>query len=80
MSLFSFLDENFYFTHKKSFFSVPTSDNTASPNIGWTDAWAVPRLKFRRDRPPFPLGLRPWLRTVHFKTLNKQLSLICRWN
>jgi len=28
------------------------SDNTTSQNIGETDAWVVPHLKFWRDRPP----------------------------
>jgi len=27
------------------------SNNTTSPNIGGTDAWAVPHLKFWGDRP-----------------------------
>src|SRR6218665_2425886 len=30
------------------------SDNTTSQNIGGTDAWAVPHLKFFLDRPPVP--------------------------
>ena len=30
------------------------SDNTTSRNIGGTDAWAVPHLKFWGDRPPVP--------------------------
>jgi len=30
------------------------SDNTISQNIGGTDAWAVPHLKFFGDRPPVP--------------------------
>ena len=29
-----------------------TSDNTTSQNIGGTDAWAVPHLKFLGDHPP----------------------------
>ena len=38
-----------------------TSDNTTSQNIGETDAWAVPPPQsFLGDRPPVPLGLRPW--------------------
>src|SRR6218665_2990156 len=28
------------------------SENTTSQNIGGTDAWAVPHLKFLGDRPP----------------------------
>src|SRR6218665_2853303 len=38
------------------------SENTTSQNIGGTDAWAVPHLKFCGDRPPVHLGLRPWRR------------------
>ena len=34
------------------------SDNTTQ-NIGGTDAWAVPHLKFWGTVPPIPLGLRP---------------------
>src|SRR6218665_2381894 len=38
-----------------------TSDNTTFQNIGETDAWAVPHLKFWGTVPLFPLGLRPCL-------------------
>src|SRR6218665_3537486 len=30
------------------------SDNTTSLNIGGTNAWAVPHLKYLGDRPPSP--------------------------
>ena len=40
---------------------------TTSLNIGGTNAWAFPHLKFWGDRPPSPpLGLRPWLRPLSF--------------
>src|SRR6218665_267242 len=51
-------DENVYFP-KMSAFSVRTCDNITSPNIGGTDAWAVPHLKFWGDRPPSPLRSPP---------------------
>ena len=35
--------------------------NTTSKNIGGTNAWAVPHLKFWGTVPPVPLGLRPWV-------------------
>ena len=38
------------------FYSVRTLMRITSQNIGGTDAWAVPHLKFWGDRPP---GLRP---------------------
>src|SRR6218665_1053887 len=55
-----------FLTRKIPFFTLfilsRTSDNTTSPNIGGTNAWAVPHLKIWGDRPPqSPLGLRPWL-------------------
>ena len=46
------------------FYSVRlrASDNTTSQNIGGTDAWAVPNLKFWGTRSPSPhLNLRLWL-------------------
>ena len=56
-------------TSQKNFFMTPfftlfvfsrASDNTTSENIGGTDAWAVPHLKFLGGPfPQFPLGLRP---------------------
>src|SRR6218665_3673178 len=40
--------------------------NTTSPNIGGTNAWAVPHLKFGGNRPPSPpLGLRLCLRDLN---------------
>ena len=57
----SFFDENVYFAKQSPFFSVRTCDNTTSPNIGGTNAWAVPPSQFFGGiRPPVPLGLRPW--------------------
>src|SRR6218665_1318185 len=35
------------------------SDNTTSQNIGGTDEWAIPHLKFGGASPQFPVGLRP---------------------
>ena len=35
-------------------------DNPTFSNIGSTDAWAVPPPQMLGDRPPVPLGLRPW--------------------
>src|SRR6218665_3415210 len=51
------------FPHKKNtFFTLfilsRASDNTTFQNIGGTNAWAVPHLKFFGDRPPVPLGFR----------------------
>src|SRR6218665_2469757 len=47
-----------FLTRKPPFFTLfilsRTSDNTASQNIGGTNAWAVPHLKFWGDRPPVP--------------------------
>src|SRR6218665_1538682 len=47
-----------FLTRKPPFFTLfilsRTSDNTASQNIGGTNAWAVPHLKFWGDRPPSP--------------------------
>src|SRR6218665_1164912 len=53
-----------FLTRKTQFFTLfmlsRTSDNTTSQNIGGTNAWASPHLKFWGDRPPQPpLGLRP---------------------
>src|SRR6218665_810846 len=52
----SFLDtKNVYFTQKITFFPFVisyASNNTRSPNIGRTDAWAVPHLKFWGTVPP----------------------------
>src|SRR6218665_1035172 len=31
----------------------------SSRNIGGTDAWAIPQIKFWDDRPSVPLSLRP---------------------
>src|SRR6218665_520250 len=56
----SFFAKNLYFT-KNSFISpslvtsyFPAHPRTlyTSPNIGGTDAWAVPHLKFSGQRPP----------------------------
>ena len=53
-----------FLTRKTAFFTmfIParTFENTTSQNIGGTNAWAVPHLKLWGDRPPFPLGFRPW--------------------
>src|SRR6218665_1632761 len=48
-----------FLTRKTQFFTLfmlsRTSDNTTSQNIGGTNAWAVPHLKFwGGDRPPSP--------------------------
>src|SRR6218665_82910 len=47
-----------FLTRKPPFFTLfilsRTSDNTTSQNIGGTNAWAVPHLKFGGDRPPSP--------------------------
>src|SRR6218665_182798 len=58
-----FLDDTFLFC---SYFRTHP-DNTTSQNIGGTDAWAVPHLKFGGDRPPSPL----WV-SVH---VHSQISL-----
>src|SRR6218665_677960 len=63
-----FLTKNLKFRQKYSsltpflsqFVLFLTSHNTTSQNVGGTNAWAVPHLKFWGDRPiQFPLGLRP---------------------
>src|SRR6218665_2238469 len=67
-----FLPKNLYFRTKYSFMPLSfsqlvlshASDNTTSRNIGGTDAWAVPHLKFwgmsLEDCPSqSPLSLRP---------------------
>src|SRR6218665_2905090 len=45
-----------FLIRKTQFFTLfmlsRTSDNTTSQNIGGTNAWAVPHLKFWGDRPP----------------------------
>src|SRR6218665_2546206 len=51
-------------SQEKQFFTLfmlsRTSDNTTSQNIGETNAWAVPHLKFwGGPSPQSPLGLRP---------------------
>src|SRR6218665_3398542 len=47
-----------FLTRKKPFFTLfilsRTSDNTTSQNIGGTNAWDVPHLKFWGDLPPRP--------------------------
>src|SRR6218665_939490 len=53
-----------FLTRKTQFFTLfmlsRTSDNTTSQNIGGTNAWVVPHLKFFGGTvPPVPLGLRP---------------------
>src|SRR6218665_1752243 len=53
-----------FLTRKTQFFTLfmlsRPSDNTTSQNIGGTNAWEVPHLKFWGDRSPqSPLGLRP---------------------
>ena len=56
-----FLTKNVYVKH--FFFLLElshASNNTTSPNIGGTDAWAVPTSKFWGTVPQSPLGLRPW--------------------
>src|SRR6218665_1233151 len=51
-----------FLTRKTPFFTLlilsRVSDNTTSLNIGGTNAWAVPHLKFLGGPPPVPLGLR----------------------
>ena len=42
-------DKHLFFT---LFILSRASDNTTSPNIGGTDAWAVPPPEILRDRPP----------------------------
>ena len=59
-----------FLTRKPPFFTpfIPsrTSDNTTSQNIGGTNAWAVPHLKFwGGPSPQSLLGLRPWFDVVH---------------
>src|SRR6218665_491467 len=56
-----------FLTGKTPFFTLfilsRASDNTTSQNIGGTNAWAVPHLKFLGGpSPQSHLGLRPWLR------------------
>src|SRR6218665_3856263 len=55
-------------TRKTQFFTLfmlsRTSDNTTSQNIGRTNAWAVPHLKFWGDRPPSPPRSPPLLQLV----------------
>ena len=55
-----FLDDTFF----TQFVLSHASDNTTSQNIGGTDAWAVPHLKFRAH-PPVPLGIRPFRCSVY---------------
>ena len=65
-----------------------TSNNTTSQNIGGTDAWAVPHLKFWEDRPPSPpLGPRPCPRQPPTKNMYSAASchpMLCicgkRWH
>ena len=57
------------FLNKTSFYTLfilsHTSDNTTSLNIGGTNAWAVPHLKFFGGIVPHsPPGLRPWRKSV----------------
>src|SRR6218665_3307948 len=52
-----FLDDAFFYSIH-TFRAHPTT--LLLKILGGTDAWAVPHLKFREDRPPSPpLGLRP---------------------
>src|SRR6218665_1513259 len=56
------ISEKNFLVHLFALFVLST--NTTSQNIGRTDAWAVPHLKyFWGTVPPVPLGLRPcmWL-------------------
>ena len=61
-----FFTNNLYLRTKNSFITLffnqfvlcHASNNTISPNIGRTDAWTVPHLKFWGNRPPIPLRLR----------------------
>src|SRR6218665_2486470 len=54
-----------FLTRKTPFFALfilsRASDNIAFQNIGGTNAWAVPPPQILGDRPPVPLGLRPWV-------------------
>ena len=55
-----------FLTRKTQFFTLfmlsRTFDNMTSQNIGGTNAWAVPHLKFWGGQSPqSPLGLRLWL-------------------
>ena len=60
-----FFTKNLYFTTTNFFISyflvtsyfIRTFLNTTSPNIGGTDAWAVPFLKFLGDSPPKSLPM-----------------------
>ena len=56
-------EKNFFMTPFFTLFELSrASDDATSQNIGGTDAWAVPHLKFGGDRPQkSPLGLRPCL-------------------
>ena len=46
------ISENNSFFRPYSVRTFARSDNTTSQNIGGTDTWAVPHLKFGGDRPP----------------------------
>src|SRR6218665_1241989 len=66
--LLPFLDEKRVFHKKFSFTPFSNlfvlrhaSNNTASPNIGGTDAWAVPPPQILWGRPPVPPEFRPCL-------------------
>src|SRR6218665_433060 len=52
------LTRHFFFT---LFVLLRASDNNTSQNIGETDAWASPHLKFGGPSPQSLLGLRPCL-------------------
>src|SRR6218665_3939499 len=62
-----------FLTRKPPFFTLfilsRTSDNTTQ-NIGGTNAWAVPPPQIWGNRPPFPLGLRPWPLSRAIKVLS----------
>src|SRR6218665_2607194 len=65
-----------FVTRKTPFFTLfilsCTSDNTASQNIGGTNAWAVPPPQiFGGTVPQSPLGLRPCLYRLYPFTPNR---------
>src|SRR6218665_94370 len=71
-----------FLTRKPQFFTLfilsRTSDNTTSQNIGGTNAWAVPPPQIWGDRPPVPLGLRPWFQGYQVSRI--RLRLLTQFN
>ena len=64
-----FRKEFLYDTFFTLFVLLRVSDNTASQNIGGTDAWASPTSNFRGTVPQSPLGLRPCARATENTTV-----------